>query len=135
MPKPPLPSELQELLAGPNPAVIATVRPDGRPHSVPTWYEWQDGRVLVNMDRSRSRLAHIQRNPRVALTIMPSGDWYSHVSILGDVVEIRDDPDLADIDRLAERYAGRPHGDRERDSVTAIIEPVVWSAWGNVPGA
>jgi hypothetical protein len=36
--KPPLPEKVSELLAKPNAAVIATVRPDGQPVSVATWY-------------------------------------------------------------------------------------------------
>lgn len=130
MPRPPLPPELQALLELPNPAVIATVRPDGSPHSVATWYEWADGRVLVNMDESRARLGHMRLDPRVALTVLSAESWYRHVSLHGRVVDIRPDPDLADIDRLAMRYAGRPHRDRERRSVTAEIEVERWFEWG-----
>ena len=41
------------MLAKPNPAVIGTVTPDGAPNTVATWYLWEDGRVLVNMDEGR----------------------------------------------------------------------------------
>jgi PPOX class probable F420-dependent enzyme len=132
MPRPPLPPELVEFLRRPNPAVIATVRSDGSPHAVPTWYEWQDGRLLVNMDESRARLAHLRDEPRVAITILNGPDWYSHLLIRGTVVEIRPDPGLDDIDRLAHRYAGRPHRDRNRKSVTALIEPETWFVWGEL---
>jgi hypothetical protein len=57
MRRPPLPAELDEFLRRPNPSVIATLRPDGSPHTAATWYLWEDGRVLVNMDESRKRLA------------------------------------------------------------------------------
>ena len=130
MPKTPVPLEIDEFLHGPNMAVIGTLRPDGHPHTVPTWYEWIDGQVLVNMDRTRRRLEHLRRDARVALTVMRPDDWYSHVSLIGDVVEIREDPDLADIDRLAFRYRGEPYHDRERQSVTALIEPASWFGWG-----
>ena len=50
MPKPPLPAELDALLREPNPATISTLKPNGAPHSVATWYLWEDGRILVNMD-------------------------------------------------------------------------------------
>jgi PPOX class probable F420-dependent enzyme len=132
VPPAPLPPDLIGFLERPNPAVIATVRPDGSPHAVPTWYEWADGLVLVNMDESRARLDHLRRDPRVAITILNGPDWYSHLLIRGRVVEIRQDPDLADIDRLAQRYAGRPHRDRTRKSVTALIEPETWFVWGRL---
>ena len=63
MPKPPLPDELQALLREPNPAVMASLRPDGSPLSVATWYLWEDGRVLVNLDHSRARLEHLRQRP------------------------------------------------------------------------
>ncbi len=62
MPPPPVPPEVDAFLAEPNPAVIATVRPDGSPHSVPTWYDWEHGRALVNMDESRLRLRFLRRD-------------------------------------------------------------------------
>jgi len=130
MPRPPLPDDVVRFLAEPHPAVVATLRPDGGPHCVPTWYDWIDGEVLLNMDRSRKRLEYLRRDGRVALTVMDSDDWYSHVALIGDVAEVRDDPDLADIDRLAMRYNGRPYYNRERDSVTALVRPTRWATWG-----
>jgi PPOX class probable F420-dependent enzyme len=131
MPKPPVPPQVDAFLRAPNPAVIATLRPDGSPHTVATWYDWEDGRILVNMDESRLRLGYMRRDPRVALTILDKDSWYSHVSILGRVVSIERDPDLADIDRLAMRYQGRQHGDRERKSWSAWIEVDRWHGWGS----
>ena len=50
MPKPPLPEEAVAFLTRPNYATISVVRPDGQPVSVPTWYLFEDGRLVVNMD-------------------------------------------------------------------------------------
>jgi PPOX class probable F420-dependent enzyme len=136
MPRAPLPPELVEFLRRPNPAVIATVRPDGSPHAVPTWYELDDdGRILVNMDESRARLEHMRHDPRIALTVLDGDNWYSHVLVRGRVTDIRLDPDLADIDRLAQRYAGRAHRDRGRKSITALVEPETWFVWGELSSA
>jgi PPOX class probable F420-dependent enzyme len=133
MPTGPPPPEIQEFLRRPNPCVIATVRPDGDLHTAATWYEWRDdGTVLVNMDGSRLRLGHMRADPRVALTILDERSWYSHVSLIGRVREIRPDPGLVDIDRLATHYYGRQHSDRERDSWTAIVEVRRWHAWGDL---
>jgi PPOX class probable F420-dependent enzyme len=125
------PDELQEFLRLPNPCVVATIRPDGELHSTATWYEWQaDGAVLLNMDASRRRLGYMRADPRVALTVLSAESWYSHVSLIGRVREIRPDPDLADIDRIAVHYTGMPYRDRLRESWTAIVEVTRWHAWG-----
>ena len=126
MPAAPLPRELVEFVRRPHAAVIATLRPDGSPHTAATWYDWVDGLVMLNMDASRVRLGYMRRDPRVALTILDLDDWYRHVSLLGQIVEIRDDPDLADIDRLSLRYRGEPYRDRGRKSVTAMMRPERW---------
>src|SRR4051812_23832869 len=104
MSKPPLPEEAVAMLKKPNPAVITTLRSDGQPVSTATWYLWDDGRILVNMDEGRKRLGHMRDDPRVTLTVLDEGDWYTHVSILGHVAEMRDDKDLTGIDRLAQQY-------------------------------
>ena len=129
MPPVPVPAVLSDFLSQPNPAVVATLRPDGSPHTVPTWYDWEDGRVLLNMDASRVRLGHLRRDPRAALTVLGADDWYRHVSLIGRVVSIEDDTDLADIDRLAVRYTGNPFRRRDSARVSAWLEPERWHAW------
>jgi PPOX class probable F420-dependent enzyme len=129
VPRVPVPSELSEFLSRPNPAVIATLRADGSLHTAPTWYDWIDGRVLVNMDESRVRLEHLRRDPRAALTILGGEDWYRHVSLIGQVVSIEPDAELADIDRLAVRYTGKPFRGREAKRASAWLEPERWHAW------
>jgi PPOX class probable F420-dependent enzyme len=129
LPLVPVPQEVDEFLARPNPAVVATVRPDGSPHTVPTWYDWEAGRVLLNMHVSRLRLRFMRRDPRVALTVLDEDSWYSHVSLIGRVVSIEDDPDLTDIDRLAVRYTGKPFRRRDERRVSAWLEPERWHGW------
>jgi Pyridoxamine 5'-phosphate oxidase len=85
--------------------------------------------VLVNVDRSRARLRNMQRDPRVSLTVLGGDDSYRQVTVFGRVVDIVDDPDLADIDRLSVRYSDKPHGNRSRDSVSALIELDSWYGW------
>lgn len=115
-----LSAELVEMLRRPNPAVMGTVRPDGAPVTVATWYLWDDGRILLNLDGERARLDHLRRDPRVSLTVLDGNDWYHHVSVQGTVT-LSDDPDLADIDRLSQHYRGRPYPNRTRPRVTAWL--------------
>jgi PPOX class probable F420-dependent enzyme len=126
MPLAPLPDEVVEFLKKPHAAVISTVRSDGAPYSAATWYDWDEGRILVNMDFERLRLSHMRRDPRVAVTVLDIGDWYRAVTVLGTVVEIRDDDGLVDIDRLSVRYRGAPYWNRERKRVSAVIQPERW---------
>jgi PPOX class probable F420-dependent enzyme len=129
VPKPPLPPRLDAFLAKPNPSVIATVRADGSPVTVATWYVWEGGRVLVNMDEGRRRLEHMRANPKVSLTVMELANWGSHVSLQGGVVSIEEDPGLRDIDRISTHYTGQPYYLRDRKRYSAWIEVERWHAW------
>jgi hypothetical protein len=48
------------------------------------------------------------------------------------VVEIADDPDLTDIDRLSTHYNGSPYPTRDRRRVSAWIAVESWHGWGAV---
>ena len=128
MPPVPVPPDVDAFLALPNPAVVATVSPSGAPHTAATWYDWEDGRVFLNMDESRLRLRYIRANPAVALTVL-AADWYRQITLLGRIVSIEDDPDLAGIDRLSIRYTGQPFRSRDAVRVNAWMEPQRWSGW------
>ncbi|MGW3622281.1 PPOX class F420-dependent oxidoreductase [Streptomyces sp. NPDC000880] len=132
MSKPPLPKEAVALLTKANPAVITTLRSDGQPVSTATWYLWDDGRVLVNMDEGRKRLEHLRNDPRVSLTVLDEGNWYTHISITGRVTELSEDKELADIDRLSRHYLGLPYPQRDRRRVSAWIEIDRWHGWGTL---
>jgi PPOX class probable F420-dependent enzyme len=130
MPTPPLPADVVAFLRKPNHAVIATVRPDGQPVSVPTWYLFEDGRILVNMDEGRRRLDYLREDPRVSLSVMDPDNWITHVSVQGRVAEMADDTELVDIDRLANHYIGKRYRERERGRVSAWVEIQRWHGWG-----
>lgn len=131
MPRPPLPDHVRDLLAKPNPSVITTLRSDGQPVSVATWYLLDGDRVLVNMDAGRKRLEHVRADPRVSLTVLGE-DWYTHVSVVGQVAEMHGDEGLTDIDRLSTHYTGGPYPNRESPRVSAWIEIERWHGWGAV---
>jgi PPOX class probable F420-dependent enzyme len=134
MPTSPLPSELEAFLAQPNPSVIATLTPEGEPHSAATWYLWDDGRVLVNMDESRRRLRNMRQDPRVSLTVLDKDVWYRQLTLRGRVADIADDDGLQGIDRLARHYTGEAYARRQHRRVNAWIEVDSWYGWaGGAP--
>ena len=129
MATPPVPENIAQILERPNPAVMATVRPDGAPLSVATWYLYDDGRVLLNLDGTRKRLDHLRADPRVSLTVLDGDSWYRHVSLRGRVT-ITPDDDLAGIDRLSTHYTGNPYPDRVSPRFDAWMEIESFHAWG-----
>lgn len=132
MPSLPFPDDVRDMLTAPNPAVVTTVRADGQPVSVATWYLMVGDRVLLNMDEGRKRLDHLRADPRVSLTVLDENDWYTHVSLIGRVTEMYDDEGLSDIDRLSQHYRGREYTNRQRGRVSALVDIDRWHVWGKL---
>ena len=129
MPAAPVPRDVSEFLAEPNIAVVATLNSKGSPHTAATWYDWEDGRILLSMDNSRLRLKHLGNDPRIALTVIDTADWYRHISLLGQVEEMYEDEGLADIDRLARRYTGADYETRDSPRTSAWVRIDRWHGW------
>ena len=119
------------MLAKANPAVICTVRSDGQPVSAATWYLLRGDHILVNMDNGRKRLEHIKNDPRVSLTVLDDGDWYTHVTVIGRVTQMYDDEGLADIDALSRHYTDQDYPRRDRPRISALIEVDRVHGWGS----
>jgi PPOX class probable F420-dependent enzyme len=128
MPAAPLPETVLEFVRRPFPAVVASLRPDGSPHTVATWYDWDRGEVLLNMDVSRRRLGFMRNDPRVALTIVDP-ESFDHISLYGVITRIEADGDLAGIDRLARRYTGRAFRNRTSPRFNAWLRVETWHGW------
>jgi PPOX class probable F420-dependent enzyme len=133
VPAAPLPPELDAFLARPNAAVVATVGSDGAPLSAATWYDWREGRIVLCMDPGGPRARSLRHEPRFSLTVL-AGDWYHQLTVYGRVVELRDDPELDDLDAMSRRYRGTPYDSAYGSSTTAIAVVERWSTWGD-PGS
>ena len=125
-----LTDEQKAMLTKPNPAVISTIRSDGQPVSAATWYLLRDDHILVNMDVGRKRLGHMRKDPRVSLTVLDEASWYTHITLIGRVVDIYDDEGMVDIDAVSQHYQGQPYPRRDRPRVSALIEVDRVHGWG-----
>ena len=85
--------------------------------------------VAKRCTRAGHRINHLRSEPRLALTVL--GDsWYNHLSLLGRAIEFRDDAEFSDIDRLAQRYLGKPYYDRTYRGVSVIAQIERWHVFG-----
>ena len=110
------PASHKDILDAPGLAHMATLGPDGAPHSSPVWYEWTGADLLISHTKGRQKYRNVERDPRVALSILDPDDPYRYIEIRG-TVEIVDDPEAELIHLLAKKYQGKeryegPVGDR-----------------------
>jgi PPOX class probable F420-dependent enzyme len=118
----PLPDEVRSLLEGPNTAHIATVLPDGSPHSVAVWIGVSGERAyFFTQERSR-KARNLREDPRVAISIVHRNNPYETGWLRGRVVEtLEGEAALELIDALALKYTGRPFP--MRSGTVYLIEP------------
>ena len=85
-------------------AKLATLNADGGPTIVPVWFEWNGETAAVFTSRKSAKMARIQRDPRVALSVEESvGVAEAWVTIEG-AVEIEESGGFELAQRLAPRY-------------------------------
>ena len=131
----PPPERLQAFLRQRRPAIIGSLLADGSPSTVATWYLWLGGaRLMLSTNKGGFRERNLARDGRVALTVLGE-DWYHHVSLRGRVVQMRADPDWADLDALSQHYRGVPYP-REAGftPATVIVEVDRWLEFQSTSG-
>ena len=104
---------------------VTTLRPDGSPHSTVVWVDVEDGKVSFNTARGRAKARHIERDPRVSLTVVDPSNAYQWVAVSGRA-ELTEDGADAQIDRLAKKYLGKdeyPWRDPAETRVSVQITP------------
>jgi PPOX class probable F420-dependent enzyme len=116
--------EDRALLTGTNFAHIATLLPDGSPHSVVVWVDGWDGLVLVNSTEHSIKVKNLRRDPRVAISVHGQEEPYRMVSVQGRVSEVTTERAGEHIDALTRRYTGQaryPDEWREPGEVRVIV--------------
>jgi PPOX class probable F420-dependent enzyme len=91
----------------PRPALLATTRPDGRPHLAPVWYVADGRAILFNTGTDTVKGCNIAHDPRVSLCVDDDRPPYAFVTIEGRAV-ISDD--LTEVRRWATVIGGRYMG-------------------------
>jgi PPOX class probable F420-dependent enzyme len=106
----PAPESHLDLLERPLFAHLATVRVDGAPQVNPMWFLWDRSAGVFRFTHTKTRhnYRYIQREPRVALSIVDPDDGYRYLQARGVVERVEDDPTGSMYQRLHERYHGRP---------------------------
>jgi PPOX class probable F420-dependent enzyme len=101
---------VRELFAGANFVHLATLLPDGSPHSVAIWADVHDDDHVVFFTSATSRKArNLDRDPRLAMSLVDRDNPYHTGMLRGRLVERIDGPEgRAIVDRISHKYTGKP---------------------------
>lgn len=99
-----------QLLLEPNFAVVATVKSDGTPQSSVVWIDYDGENVVFNTRRGRAKPRHLERNPRVSVTVIDMKEPYRYVEVEGNAV-LDEEGANEHIHKLSRKYRGTEYND------------------------
>jgi len=117
----------QSLLTGKNFAYIGTVGEDGSPQVTPVWIDYDGTHVIFNTEKKRAKTRHLERDPRVSVSVADAQNPYQYIEIRGRVVEMTEEGADAHIDKMAQKYMGKdkyPFGKPGDVRIIVKIEPL-----------
>lgn len=118
-----LDADVRRALDGTSLAHLATVLPDGSPHSVPVWIGTRGDHIVFLTGPHSRKARNLHRDPRVALSVAPADNPFVPVVVRGRVVEwLEGEEAWTIVDELAVKYIGQPYS-RSEERVVAVIEP------------
>lgn len=105
-------AEQQELLRSSRILQVASINPDGRPHLVPMWFDFDDEGVLIFTTYGRSqKVRNLERDPRMT-ALAEAGEAYNELRGLSidATAEIVRDPQVTarSLAIIGAKYDDRP---------------------------
>jgi PPOX class probable F420-dependent enzyme len=121
-----IPEQYRDLLESTALAHVATIGPNGEPQVNPVWFGWDGERLRFSQTTGRQKYRNVQRDARIALSIVDPANPYRYLEVRGRVVAIEPDPELAFINAMAKKYMGvdtYPWANPNDTRVVIVVEP------------
>ena len=127
----PLSEAVIRLVDGRNYAVLATVNPDGSPHTAVMWVGRDGGDLLFSTVAGRVKHRNMTRDPRVSVSVIDSADPENYVELRGRVSMTPDVGRRVDT-QLSWKYDGRDPREDRPGAVRVVVRMVVEKVAGHV---
>lgn len=88
-------------------ANLATLMPNGSPQVTPVWVDYDGRHVLINTAEGRQKDKNLQRDGRVALSILDPDNPYRYLEVRGHVTQRTHEGADQHIDAMARKYLGQ----------------------------
>ena len=118
-----------ELLNGRNYAVLATLNPDGSPHTSAMWVGRDGDDVLMSPVAGRRKHRNMVLDPRISVTIMDATDGENYVELRGRVTMTPDTGLVVD-NRLSWKYDGKDKDPDPPGTERVVVRLTVTRATG-----
>jgi PPOX class probable F420-dependent enzyme len=121
-----IPAKYVDLLESKALADVATIGPNGEPQVNPVWFGWDGQHLTFSQTTTRQKHKNVQRDPRIALSIVDPQNPYRYLEIRGKVVRVDPDPERAFINSMAKKYLGQdvyPWHNEGDERIVLVVEP------------
>src|ERR1700744_5108997 len=88
-------------------ANLVTLMPDGGPQVTPVWVDYDGQNIVINTAQGRQKDLNLQRDGRVAMSILDPDNPYRYLEVRGRIVERTTDGAAKHIDAMALKYLGK----------------------------
>ncbi len=109
----------RRLLDGRNFATVATVGPDGQPHSSVVWIGRDGDTVVFSLTADKQKARNMARDPRVSVSVFDLNNPYHSVEIRG-TAELAEDLGRSLPERLSQKYLGESPPPESADIVRLV---------------
>ena len=99
--------DISKLFKGRNLAFVSNLSDDSSPHVTPVWSDMdEDNNILINTSEISAKKRHVDKDPRIAISIVEQYNPYNMVSIKGRVIEQTTIGADEHLRTLAQKYLG-----------------------------
>lgn len=124
-----IPESTHDLFERPLLCALSTINPDGQPHTVPVWCDFDGTQVRVNCPAATRKARNMAVGSKVTVLIIDPQQAFHWLEVMGHIVEIRDEAHGAreHINLLSRKYTGNPvyhgFGKSNVNRLMYLIEP------------
>jgi PPOX class probable F420-dependent enzyme len=121
-----IPEGYKDILESTALAHVATIGPHGEPQNNPMWFDWNGEHVKFSQTKTRQKYQNLNRDRRIALSIVDPENLYRYLEIRGEVVRIEEDPNIDFISAMAKKYLGLdkyPYHQPGDERVVVFVRP------------
>jgi PPOX class probable F420-dependent enzyme len=104
------------MMAQPHTGKLATMRPDGRPHVVPIWFERDGEQIVFTTWHTTVKARNLRHSPWVSLCVDDEAPPFTYVKVDGTVTF---SDNLDELRHWATRIGGRYMGEAQADAFGA----------------
>jgi len=103
-----IPDKYVDLFEKPAFGNLGTIMKDGSPQVTPIWVDYDGKYVRFNSALGRVKDKNVRRDPRVSVSLVDPANPYRYLEIRGKVVEITQNGADDHINKLSQKYLGKP---------------------------